>query len=285
MTMFNNLGFNSGRFLGRRNLPRRLPPMVGISGGNGNDFINAGVINGGAQGVQGIQGIQGIQGVQGLQGPSDGPQGVQGIQGIQGITGIIGNQGLQGVQGIQGITGEQGIQGILGNQGVQGVQGVQGTQGITGDQGIQGTQGIQGVQGVQGIQGVQGVQGVQGTQGITGNQGIQGIIGNQGIQGIQGTVGGLVVPVTIANTSPYLALSTDYDIAVTANAVIPSSVVLPISPVGTVFIVKDAAGVASINAITISTIGFNIDGAATAVINTNYGSLTFIFNGLEWNIT
>jgi hypothetical protein len=93
------------------------------------------------------------------------------------------------------------------------------------------------------------------------------------------------VPVTIANTSPYLVLPTDYDIAVTANTVIPASVVLPISPTGTVFIVKDAAGVASINPITISAIGFNIDGSPTAVININYGSLNFIFNGLEWNIT
>jgi hypothetical protein len=52
-----------------------------------------------------------------------------------------------------------------------------------------------------------------------------------------------------------------------------------------VFIVKDAAGVASIDSITVTAIGFSIDGAASAVINTNYGSLTFIFNGIEWNIT
>ena len=92
------------------------------------------------------------------------------------------------------------------------------------------------------------------------------------------------VPVTIVNTSPYIALPTDYDLAVTANAVIPASVVLPASPVGTVFIVKDAAGVANINSITVSAIVSTIDGAASAVIDSPYGSLTFIFNGVDWNI-
>jgi hypothetical protein len=62
-------------------------------------------------------------------------------------------------------------------------------------------------------------------------------------------------------------------------------VILPASVTGKVFIVKDAAGVAAINPITVTTTGANIDGAASAVINTNYGSLTFIFNGIEWNIT
>ena len=102
---------------------------------------------------------------------------------------------------------------------------------------------------------------------------------------MQGTTGGLVVPVTVANTSPYNALSTDYDISVTANAVVPASVILPVSPTGTVFIVKDAAGAAATNPITVTATASTIDGAANAVINTNYGSLTFIFNGTEWNIT
>jgi hypothetical protein len=51
-----------------------------------------------------------------------------------------------------------------------------------------------------------------------------------------------------------------------------------------VFIVKDSAGVASINPITVSAIASTIDGVAAATINANYGSLTFIFNGTEWNI-
>jgi hypothetical protein len=60
--------------------------------------------------------------------------------------------------------------------------------------------------------------------------------------------------------------------------------VLPASPVGTVFIIKDAAGVANINSITVSAIASTIDGAASAVIDAPYGSLQFIFNGIEWNI-
>jgi hypothetical protein len=90
--------------------------------------------------------------------------------------------------------------------------------------------------------------------------------------------------VTVVDTSPYIALPADYMLAVTANAVIPASVVLPASPVGTVFIVKDAAGVAAINNITVSAIASTIDGSASATINANYGSLQFIYNGIEWNI-
>ena len=118
-----------------------------------------------------------------------------------------------------------------------------------------------------------------------GGSGAQGVQGTTGAQGVQGTTGGLVVPVTIANTSPYYALSTDYDIAVTANAVVPASVVLPVSVTGKVFIVKDAAGVAAISPITVTATASTIDGAASAIINTNYGSLTFVFDGIEWNIT
>jgi hypothetical protein len=89
------------------------------------------------------------------------------------------------------------------------------------------------------------------------------------------------VPVTIVTTTPYPVLLTDY--AVEVNVAGPSSVVLPVAPVGTVFIVKDISGLASTNPITV-TASTTIDGAASALINTDYGSLTFIFNGTEWNI-
>jgi hypothetical protein len=82
-------------------------------------------------------------------------------------------------------------------------------------------------------------------------------------------------------TTTYNAVLTDYDIAV--NVAGPSSVIFPVSPTGTVFIVKDASGLASGNPITI-TASTTIDGSANATINTNYGSLTFVFNGTEWNI-
>jgi hypothetical protein len=118
--------------------------------------------------------------------------------------------------------------------------------------------------------------------GGVGPPGPPGPIGPPGPPGPPGTLS--PVPVTIVNTSPYIALPTDYNLAVTANAVIPASVVLPASPTGTVFIVKDAAGVANINSITVSAIAATIDGDASATINSPYGSLTFIYNGTEWNI-
>jgi hypothetical protein len=91
-----------------------------------------------------------------------------------------------------------------------------------------------------------------------------------------------LVPVTIVNHTPYTALLTDYllDVAVPG----PASVILPISPVGNVFIVKDFSGTASSNNITITGLGSLIDGEPSANITTNYGSLEFIFNGFQWSI-
>ena len=64
----------------------------------------------------------------------------------------------------------------------------------------------------------------------------------------------------------------------------PATIVLPIAPVGTVFIVKDIDGDAAVNPITIAGLGSTIDGSPTATIDTNYGSITLIFNGTEWSI-
>jgi hypothetical protein len=64
----------------------------------------------------------------------------------------------------------------------------------------------------------------------------------------------------------------------------PATIVLPIAPVGTVFIVKDIDGDADTNPITVAGLGSTIDGSPTATINSPYGSLQFIFNGTEWSI-
>jgi hypothetical protein len=112
--------------------------------------------------------------------------------------------------------------------------------------------------------------------GIPGPQGPPGPAGPAGPPGIPG-----LVPVTIVTTTPYLADLTDYYLPVTLAT--PGSVILPVAPTGTVFIIKDISGTANINPITI-TASTTIDGAASAIINTPYGSLTFIFNGVEWNI-
>jgi hypothetical protein len=108
---------------------------------------------------------------------------------------------------------------------------------------------------------------------------IVGPLGPPGPPGPPGEPG--LVPVTFVNVTPYNVQLTDYYLAV--DIVGPSSIVLPVSPVGTVFVVKDIDGDADTNNIII-TAATTIDGSAAATINSPYGSLTFIFNGTEWNI-
>jgi hypothetical protein len=52
---------------------------------------------------------------------------------------------------------------------------------------------------------------------------------------------------------------------------------------GRLYIIKDATGSAATNNITITPSGKNIDGAASATMNINYGSATIIYNGTQWN--
>ena len=114
---------------------------------------------------------------------------------------------------------------------------------------------------------------------ISGPPGPPGPVGPPGPPGPPGTPG--LVPVTTVTTTPFNVATTDYLIGVDVAG--PASIVLPVSPTGTVFIVKDIDGDATINPITI-TASTTIDGAANAVINAPYGALQFVFNGTEWNI-
>ena len=117
--------------------------------------------------------------------------------------------------------------------------------------------------------------------GGVGPPGPPGPIGPIGPPGPPGTIG--LVPVTIVTTTPFTPALTDYLLDI--NVAAPSSVVLPVSPTGTVFIVKDISGAASINPITVTAIGgILIDGSTSALINTNYGSITLVYNDTEWNI-
>jgi hypothetical protein len=118
--------------------------------------------------------------------------------------------------------------------------------------------------------------GPPGPPGPPGPQGDPGPIGPQGPPGIPG-----LVPTTIVSVSPFNVTLEDYYLAVAVP--IPASVILPASPTGTVFVIKDIEGDATINPITI-TASTTIDGAASATINSPYGSITLIFNGVEWNI-
>ena len=77
---------------------------------------------------------------------------------------------------------------------------------------------------------------------------------------------------------------TDYIIGVTSNAAARTITLPNAGNSGQIFIVKDEAGTAaSANNITVDVTGaLNIDGAATYVINTNYGSASFYFTGSEY---
>lgn len=110
-----------------------------------------------------------------------------------------------------------------------------------------------------------------------GPPGPQGPIGPQGPAGTLGQV-----PVTLVTTTPFIVnTATDYMLAVDVTA--PVSIILPVAPTGTSFVVKDIDGDAATNPITV-TASTTIDGASSATINVNYGSLTLIFTGAEWSL-
>lgn len=94
---------------------------------------------------------------------------------------------------------------------------------------------------------------------------------------------GQVVAVTTPGAYPYTTLSTDYVILVDSSA---ARTITPMaSPTtGQVYVIKDNAGSAATNAITITPSGKNIDGLASRTINSNYGSVTIVYNGTQWNI-
>lgn len=86
--------------------------------------------------------------------------------------------------------------------------------------------------------------------------------------------------------SPYTVLSDDFYMScdVSSGAL---TIDLPDSPTtGRVFIVKDAAGNAATNNITVTTVGgaVNIDGSTTYILATDYQATQFIFNGTSYEV-
>lgn len=171
----------------------------------------------------------------------------------------IGGGGSPGPTGPQGPTGPSG--------------------GSTGPSGPIGPSGPSGPTGVTGLTGPTGPSGPSGVAGPSGPTGPTGVTGPSGPSGPSGPLS--IVPVTNVTTTPYAALTTDYMMAV--NVASASIVNLPASPTGTVYIVKDSSGLAATNPITVIDVSL-IDGQASASIDVNYGSLTFVYNGTEWNI-
>lgn len=114
--------------------------------------------------------------------------------------------------------------------------------------------------------------------GPPGPPGPQGPQGDPGPQGPPGTPG--LVPTTTVEAD-YSATATDYFIGVITSA--EYTITLPNGPTGTVYIVKDVSGTAGANPITVvNTV--DIDGEAGATIDTNFGSLTFVYSNEAWNI-
>ena len=114
---------------------------------------------------------------------------------------------------------------------------------------------------------------------VNGQPGPPGPPGPVGPQGPAGTFG--LVPTTIVTTTPFNATTAMYFIGVDVASA--ASIVLPVSPAGTVFVIKDIDGDAATNPITI-TASTTIDGAASATINVPFGSISLIFNGTDWSI-
>ncbi len=95
---------------------------------------------------------------------------------------------------------------------------------------------------------------------------------------------GVLLGFTAAVTGTYTVLATDQVVRVDSTAAV--EVILPQTPLtGREITVKDSTGNATNFDITISTTGATtIDGANTRVIDTNYGAVTVVFNGTEYNI-
>jgi hypothetical protein len=68
------------------------------------------------------------------------------------------------------------------------------------------------------------------------------------------------------------------------GAVTPTIVPLASPVTGQRHRIKDNAGTAGASNITITPSGKNIDGAASTIINVNYGSVDIVYNGTQWNI-
>jgi len=172
--------------------------------------------------------------------------------------------------------------------GGQGAPGFTGSTGFTGSSGPAG--GFTGSAGFTGSNGFTGSIGFTGSAGFTGSSGFTGSVGFTGSNGFTGSIGftgsaALLSPVTVTDvaTATYTALATDYFLCVLTVA--PVTITLPTGILGTVYIVKDCGGLAATNPITVQgTGGQLVDGAASANVNTNFGSLTFIFDGTEWSI-
>ena len=100
------------------------------------------------------------------------------------------------------------------------------------------------------------------------------------------TTGPEFLGVRIAVATPITVVAaTDEVISVEVPGPVAVAVNLPAGVTGQTFYIKDGLGLAApATPITITPAAGTIDGAATAVINVPYGSLTLVYSGVEWKI-
>jgi len=97
--------------------------------------------------------------------------------------------------------------------------------------------------------------------------------------------GSQIVAVRNAILSPVIVTVTDEVVSVQVPGPVAVAVTLPVGVLGQVFNIKDGLGLASVaTPITVTPTAGTIDGAATAIINAPYGSLTLVYNGVQWLI-
>jgi hypothetical protein len=95
--------------------------------------------------------------------------------------------------------------------------------------------------------------------------------------------GTLTAAVRVAVATPVVVVNTDDIVDVSVAGPIAVAVTLPIGVLGRTFTIKDGLGLASpATPITITPTAGTIDGAATATINAPFGSLTLVYNGIQW---
>lgn len=91
--------------------------------------------------------------------------------------------------------------------------------------------------------------------------------------------------VRVVSASPDSMSSSDGIVIVNLNVAGPSTVYLPAVPqTGRLYTIKDGAGDASLNNITIVPIVGTIDGNLSFLLTTDYSAVTLVFDGTNWNV-
>ena len=97
--------------------------------------------------------------------------------------------------------------------------------------------------------------------------------------------GNVISTIRVVTAAGAVTVTTaDYVVVVNKAVGAATAVALPAGVTGLRFVIKDGKGDAGANNITISPAAGTIDGAATNVISTNYGSRELIYNGTQWNV-